>query len=559
MMQQQLRMAEPNWRRWSIAAIIGLVIFLTIQIILPLVSESISDSSTPDVIAETEAERKALTFIESHFGDAAAEAAAVHQSQSQLGGYLAKEKLSKSYQDTYGSDFPIDTWQVEVRGRSAVDGGIRTRFVYVHMETGEVIAWNEAKGSVVKEGRTLDFTAASLAARAFAVERGFRDNELTVRDTRAGQGAVMVDVTGARIGDAKLTLRIRAEQEPDGAIRIVEYKPAFETPDGYKTYVERQDKIAENVTMIGSMGLSFVLFILAIVYAILYRGHTSFARGLLLSGAFLLFYIVNTFNMYDGFRATLHEELDAASTTNFLVAFQLVFTIGIAASVYFAFVAGDGLWRSMGRSLWLRRGEQGFGADAWRGMKIGYLAAFIFLGLQAVFFIVVENGFGVWSTSDPSQSPLNFGIPLLFPLLAWSAAISEEAMYRLFGIGLFRKWFKHTAAAAIIPTIIWALGHVAYPIYPWSTRLIELTLLGLLFCWLFVRYGFAAALFAHAVFDLVLMAIAVMFLGGTDNIIAGIFYIVHPVGLAWLIYAWDRKRPKRTAASPPAAGAADTV
>lgn len=533
-----------------IVGAVGLIIFLLLQIILPKVSSS--DGSTPNLITEAEAEQRAVEFVASHFGDTASEAAGVHQAQKLLIGYLTKEELTKEYSDRYDDRFPTNTWQVEVRSTSGEDGGKRVRFVHVHMESGEIVAWNEVKGSVVKEGRTLDFGAASLAARAFAVERGFAENELNVRGLPGDNGTVLIDVAGARVGDANLVLRVRAEQLPDRSIRIVEYKPAFEAPEGYEDYVTRQDKISERLTLIGSMGLSFILFVLAIVYAVLMRRHTSFLRGLLLTGVFLVFYIYNTFNMYDGFLAMAGETADAKSTTAFLIAFQQFFNIGIAASVYFAFVGGDGLWRSMGRNQWLRRGEAGFGADAWQGMKIGYLAAFAFLGLQAVIFLVMERGFGVWSTTDVTQSPLNFGIAWLFPLLAWCAAISEEAVYRLFGIGLFRKWFKNTAAAAIIPTIIWALGHVAYPIYPWSTRLIELTLLGLLFCWLFVRYGFAAALFAHAVFDLVLMAISVMSLGGGVNIAAGVFYIVHPVGIAWLVYAWDRKRPKRLAAAPPA-------
>jgi hypothetical protein len=44
-----------------------------------------------------------------------------------------------------------------------------------------------------------------------------------------------------------------------------------------------------------------------------------------------------------------------------------------------------------------------------------------------------------------------------------------------------------------------------------------------------------------------------MLLGGADAIAAGIFYIVHPVGIAWLIHWWDRRRPPKPSAPAPKA------
>jgi membrane protease YdiL (CAAX protease family) len=129
--------------------------------------------------------------------------------------------------------------------------------------------------------------------------------------------------------------------------------------------------------------------------------------------------------------------------------------------------------------------------------------------------------------------------------MAWCAAISEEAVYRLFGIGLLKKWFKNTFVAALIPTIIWALGHVTYPIFPSTTRLFELTIIGLAFSFMFVRYGFITVLFAHAVFDSIMMAISLMFMGSAVNILTGIIYILLPIPIAWSIRWFDKRTPKR--------------
>ena len=533
--------AQPNWRLLLWAGAVGLLLYLVLQL-LPEVSRYVREAEDYRYIAETEAEAAAVRFAETQFGGSFKPAGTVHQIRERLYGYLSRENLGKEYDDRFGRQYPVDYWQVELHG----DGG-SVLYVQVHLLTGEVVGWNEVSG----RGRGMEFGAASLAARAFAIERGYADRDLHLRGLPE-ESEIVFDVADRQVGEARLALRIRTSQTEDGAVVVTAFKPEFEVPGAYTRYVDRQERIALILTYAGYMGLSFVLFIIAVIYASLLRRWTSFKRGLLLTGIFLAFYLLNDINMFDGIRASFGETEGAGLAAVFATVFQIVFTIGIAASVWFAFVGGDGLWRSMGYNPWMRRGEPGFGDGVWQAVKIGYCAAFALLGLQAVIFLVLKQGFGIWSSADVTQSPLNFRWAWAFPLLAWCAAISEEAMYRLFGVGLFRRWFRNTAAAAVIPTVIWALGHVAYPIYPWTTRLIELTILGLLFCWLFVRHGFAAALFAHAVFDLILMATSLMYLGGVDSILIGIFYIVHPLGVAWLIRWWDRRRPPRSEA--PAAG-----
>ena len=242
-----------------------------------------------------------------------------------------------------------------------------------------------------------------------------------------------------------------------------------------------------------------------------------------------------------------------SANTSSQALFALVFTVAItgvlAVSVYFSLVGGDGLWRSMGRNHWPRFGETEYGDHVWRSMWLGYLIAFMLLGLQTVIFIVLMHVTGAWSTSDVSQSPYNLATPLIFPLMAWCAAISEEAVYRLFGIGLMKKWFKNTFVASLIPTIIWALGHVTYPIFPSTTRLLELTIIGLIFSFMFVRYGFMAVVFAHAVFDSIMMAISLMFMGTVGNILLGIIYILLPIPIAWVIRWFSYTFPRRERAA----------
>ncbi|HTG68362.1 MAG TPA: CPBP family intramembrane glutamic endopeptidase, partial [Candidatus Udaeobacter sp.] len=114
-----------------------------------------------------------------------------------------------------------------------------------------------------------------------------------------------------------------------------------------------------------------------------------------------------------------------------------------------------------------------------------------------------------------------------------------------FGIGLFRRWFKNTFAAALLPTFFWALGHVMYPFYPSSTRLIELMIIGLVFSFIFVRYGFITSMFTHAIFNSVAVGLSLLTIGSAPNIISAVFFAVLPVPIAYVLKYLSRKKEKK--------------
>ncbi len=385
---------------------------------------------------------------------------------------------------------------------------------------------------------TLD--AKEQAATAWVKRFGFKPSDLKLATTD-GEGGLKYTVDDKKIGSSVLTLAFTFE---DGDVRS--FTQSFSAPSSYTDYVKKQTYWANWMTYAGYALLSMVLGILAIVYASLTRRHTSFVRGIVLSIVYFAASMAGTFNMLP----VLQAEAGVRGALIFLMILQVVVSFVMAVAIYFSLVGGDGLMRKVGLNAWPRAKESGYGLYVLRSMYVGYLWAFILLGVQSILFFVLERTLNTFSTTDATQSPYNMAYPWLLPIMAWMAGIGEEAVYRLFGIPMVKKIVRNTFVACLITTLIWALGHTLYPIYPVISRPIELTFLGLLFSFVFLRYGFIAAMFSHVIFDSILMGLSVMTLGDSVNLFAGIFWIVLPAIVAYIMYWFSPKKPNRVMFEP---------
>jgi hypothetical protein len=526
---------HKEWKRYIWAAVICLLIYMFVDIV-PLIKASSSDELGGRAISKAQAEQAAASFAEKLVGREVDSAKAVHQSDKLMNGYLTRDELTEAYADLYDKQFPTDTYQVEVDFEGAGGKG----FVYVHMQTERIVAWNLHGGEPVQD----DNPEIDKLSIALLEEQGFRAEELA-SGAAYPNGEWGVSPSDHSIGESKLQVTI-AVSLIDGEPVMTKYKPAFIAPAEYRDYVKAQDKWAQFMTGFGYFLMSFILFVLAVIYAVLYRGHTSFKRGIVLTIIYFVTYVIINMNVLDGVRASLGENELGGQTILITAIFTVLLSIPMAGSIYISLVAGDGLWKAQGRSLWPRFGQPGYGTYVWRSMGLGYCFAAILFALQAAIFIGLKFTIGTWSTSDVTQSPYNMSYLWLMPVLAWAAAISEEAVFRFFGIGLFRKWFKNTFVAAIIPTASWALGHVMYPLYPSSTRLIELMIIGLIFSFIFVRYGLITAMFTHAIFNSVGVALTIVTVGSAFDIASGIFFVILPILIAYGIKYLDDKKEKKS-------------
>lgn len=547
MTDPQHRILHVNYKKLGLVAAIGLVVYVLFNF-TSLFQSDMTQQEAYSLISKQQAETKATAFASSELDISVPpdSASVMYRSDSDLYGYLSREGLVSEYDDTYLDRFPYEMFRVTYDYTE--DGLDRILTIDVDARSGRVVAFNNLQADYAEqltesnpllpeslENPDLLPEDKERIALPLLQKLGLNPAELE-RVSGEDDFGLAYTLPAARVGES--TLNVNATFEDD---QVASIRANFNVPPSYTAYINEQTRWAEIMTYGGYILFTFILGVLAVVYAFVLRRYASFTRGIFLS---LFYYTVSIFAVWNSrpyFEGTSYSDL------MFVIAFVLQIVLGLfmAAALYFSFVAGDALWRSQGIVMWPRRGEPAYGRHVWESVKTGYLWALILLAVQAVLFFVLERTLGVFSTTDDSQSTYNMMYPWLFPILAWMAGISEEAIYRLFGIPMVKKIVRSTVLASVITSLIWALGHTLYPIYPVITRPIELLFLGLLFSFIFLRYGYLTAMFAHVVFDSILMGLSLIFMGTLNYVIVGIVSIVMPAIVAFVIYMIYRKDKPR--------------
>ncbi|MDP4098452.1 CPBP family intramembrane metalloprotease [Paenibacillus sp. P96] len=540
-----------DFKKLSILGIIGLAVFLLLQVLLPVLS-SLGQNQQTDVISKQKAVENAAAFAESVLGYQGLTKeipSPAYVAQSELYGYLSREQLLPDYNRQWIGKYPYEFYRVSLPD-PAED---RTLLVDVSLQTGKPAGFMINSGNAMysstealPEGQQrsqlmlmyeagLSLADKTALAAPLLKQMGYSTENLTVQ-TREGEAGLIYEDEGSMIGEAVLQIKLTFE---NGDVRSLE--SSFTVPPTHTAYVDRQTRLANLLYYIGYMLFSFVLGVLAVVYSSLTRRHTSFTRGIVMSIVYFAISVFILFNMMP-YLQTQSVNKDALI---FSIGLQTIFNLMMGVILYFSLVGGNGLWKQAGFNPWPRAKEPGYGLYVLRSMLTGYLWAFILLGVQSIIFVILSLLIGSWSTIDETQSPYNMTYAWLLPVMAWMAGIGEEAVYRLFGIPMLKKIVRSTLAASVITSLIWAFGHTLYPIYPVITRPIELLFLGLLFSFIFLRYGFIAVMFSHIVFDCILMGISLIAMGDSINIAAGVIGMLLPAAVGYILYLFNPTKKKK--------------
>lgn len=180
-----------------------------------------------------------------------------------------------------------------------------------------------------------------------------------------------------------------------------------------------------------------------------------------------------------------------------------------------------------------------------KALFIGSFIGMIDIAFQVAYYLIGQKT-GMWTPAIvPYDDIMSSMIPWIFPLfIGFTAALSEEGIFRLFGISFLKKHLKHTWLAVLIVSIIFGFVHSGYPQMPWFARGIEIALPAIVWAIVFLRYGFVASFTAHFTINAFGSALGILVLlkGNPATLIPSIFIGLLPLLLAlvlWLI-AWRR-------------------
>ena len=524
--------------RLETLAVIGILLFAVInwQTLRTGSEQPNAIPETRPAISKEAAAEKAEALAASMGGGSGFVPSVIYHTNRLLSGYVQQEKLAADYKARFASRVPVDYYRVELAA-----GGRIVYIVDINMTDGGVIGWEKA-GS----GEAGSREAGRKIAEAYLQARGHDLSEYRLeRQTQQHPERFVYEHRTDHLNGApyRLIAEVRGGE-------VTAFRQDIRIPNRFLAWIDQQDRLAAEMTQ-WNLAISSLMGVAAIVLAVKFRRQIPFTRGILLTAAFLGIYVMHNINSFSAFKTLMPETADPFQSDFYAwtyVILMCVIAALMAAVLYFSIAAsapyGEGIG---GNALWTGWRDKHFGDEMAASMKRGYMLACFMLGLQSLLFFTAEQRFGMWAVNDPSGSLYNMARPELFPLMAWAAAISEEAIYRVFGIAIFKKLFRNTFAAVLVPSVIWALSHTQYSIYPVYTRLIEVTILGIILGYAYLKYGFATAVFTHAILNSALMGFALAGLGSTYYLAIGLLYIAFPAAAAFgLRMLHQRLRPKAT-------------
>jgi hypothetical protein len=444
-------------------------------------------------------------------------------------GYLGKYKLRDQYKAHVPEQAPLVYWKVSF---FPAKGGA-PYVTQIDPDTGEVVAWKR-EADAAKRADVDETTARGLAQKALQ-ERGIAADALqrVAQSEHLQTFESVVPESKWSVGGLKLKYSV---QVAGGSVTDVTY--TYRVPEEFLTWHERQERIGMILTGLSFL-FSFVLTVLAFIYLFLIRQKKPWWSALGLGVLTAALFALANLNELPSLEQQFFDKGLGGVGMQYGLAIMMfvVVLLGllVAAATYVLILTGGMLTREVDTALWTSRREGHWSGAVRAAMWRGYLLAFAWLGLQGIFYLVAEKGFGVWYENDFSLSPTNMWFPLLFPLLAWLAGIQEETTYRLFGVTFFKRYWKSSFVACLLPAMIWALGHSLYPIYPIYTRFIELSLFGLVIGYCYLWWGIETVIFAHVVFDTIQMVLPFLFGGDGVEVAIGVLYLVLPIAVGYVL------------------------
>jgi len=332
-------------------------------------------------------------------------------------------------------------------------------------------------------------------------------------------------------------------------------KIGLRIPEEYGRFMDRQQNTGRNLSLLFRI-LYFALLISAVFLVLVRRNslvmHT--VKWFCVSLTFTIFFL-NLFSYFNDYEQILFDYPTTSPFADYfgrltinLILSTFIVTIGILMPS----LAGEAIHyeafpqRKEGRFLHYLQSTF-FSRPLSRAVGIGYLVAFIMIGIQSLAFKIGQEHLGVWIQYSWMTQLSSSYLPFITAIVvSFSASTIEEISFRIFSISLGKKFLKNTLLAVLCASVMWGYGHSGYPVFPMWFRGLEVTCLGLFLSFVYLRYGIIPVVVAHFLFDVFWQCSGFLFGKATPfDLYTSIIILLIPLLWALIAYVLNRSNEER--------------
>jgi len=500
-----MKKAKFNLIGWIFAGIAGLIIFMLLfSHAFPIASINIK-LSKQDIID------KATVFINSQGFDLDQyEMTMLFDSDYYTSVYLQKTQGMKKANELIAEGIPVWYWSIRWFKELEKEGF----YCAVDPQSGEIVYFehfllDDAKGANLSKDEAVTLAKQKVIAQGVDIKAyELKEDNVAEQKNRTDYQFIWEKQNYA-IDDAHLRYGVSIYGDTTGS-----FAKYLDIPEQFVRDLKKEVSFGRVLSMI-TLVLIFLLFIAAIVTLVIQFKYdkVNWKFGLFFGVSVCLLAITDFVNNIPLLWNAYPDTSSKAVFLSVSMGSALIGSLMIGLLIFLFGASGESLSREVIKSreglfdfIWNKKTKD---KDLVSPFVIGYCLGFIFLGYVTLFYVIGTKFFNIWMPPEVEYSNmLGTTLPFLFPLtVAVSASVSEEFMFRLFSISFFKKYFKRTWLAVLIPAVIWAFAHSNYPVFPAYVRGIELTIAGVVFGIAFLRYGLATALIAHFVIDAALVGL----------------------------------------------------
>ena len=398
-----------------------------------------------------------------------------------------------------------------------------------NLEARPTLSQKEAKKLAIKhlkshlpKGKKITFLDYSSIKHQNRIDHHFKFKDPELKLPRGGFKTYEVTISGQSIIGLNLGL-------------------SSEIPQSFITEYGNSRSANNNLAIVSSLGIVMLLIIFGLSSAIyLVRSYQlSFIQPLTFAGMFSIFTFIYSANTWPAswFYYKTSESLMFFKLS--LLGSSLRSSLLYGLLTFILMMVTEGIYRATNpkKPLLLSTFNKDILLSSYikKAFTLGWFLTIGMMLYECAYYFITTKYFNfripLSTITDPNI--LSLPLPWIQPFYtAFSAAVFEESVFRILPLAATSLWVEKykrsnnwTYMVVLISAIIWAGAHADYPVSPFYSRLIELSLIGTVFGLIYLNKGPISLIIAHFVYDLVLMSTPVFMSEITDLILSKLILI----------------------------------